>query len=1114
MKCFEILVLVLIVKSFSHSMEMSVVKEKENSQRIKDEHLHEINKLAKKDDVTDRITNMKNYLKPKRKIVLRQNTFDASNFTTLSSFDNKSKEKYYQGSVLFNLLGNKTLPMESINLNVVNNFIISNSNVSQFISGPIGKNLTTVPPKENKCSNENELVYQDKIKKMNESYQLTIEELKNQMESKINSLQKQYNLDEEKIKDFNSQIKYVKSEMQGTIKNLENKTRDELQEIERYKLKVKKLNETFLKDKDDLKFYYEKKIKELLKKIEEKSQIIEKKEENEVNLKSEIVLMRNTNKSQFINKKESSGIDPNLKTTQNNNFNNKTNIKINSKSEDMYPVNYYKPKPNIIQPIKEKLFNNTEKNLTNTLPSLPCMDINSIEFHHFLMNYEKCKNLNSLYSTIYSNLKQVLKSGEQMNCLSYDCSFEILIKFTDDYTEISLFQTKDNQHSLIMSVLVSPAVFKILINDKKLKEMGKNEMKDFLVIYLYTPLTKILRLLPNFSQYNILVVAEGDYFDQMDDIEKPKFVKSLLSLQLIDDRFILDWNNIRIINQNEKKFNEYLSIKNSNNDQKNLVSLSISDKGVNLIGSEKKSEEKNSIDNLLNPSMDSSKTSLQLNNENVYSKNIDLMGINNLESKWINSQTSQNSQNIGNNSPKRNSYAYSGNYVNYPDISNSDELNLMELPRKSQNVFNDPTVNYLESYLDQNKILEKYFSQNEIQSLRTNNIRVNTMPFLSDFRFKEKNDMSRISINHIKNPCFNKGYYDPNANVKGTGNFDQCHLYLKNNFYIKQNYTLNEVNKDDFSKSQHSNDTKILLGKNFRNFKFLFYQKDSNDTLHFIEDILYSDFVKKVQNICSSPLNDLVKETKNFNLKSVKTLCYDLSYLTVFLEKNNISNSTILSMKSHQIKTNNKIINFEWDLSKLIFSHLAEFIIFSSSTILSILLILFNSVLPKNLAMIFIKYTNEYHQNHLNYLQVEDILSYFKIKQFLFYNEDAYFLKKYGKDFSYETCDRRLLNSEISELYRDNQSFRNVVLENKTYILEMIVSLSLSILIILLVITSIVYLCFILRHLYFDLGSLRTITTFLAFILISVVLVFSYKFCRIFRSQDQNDLEKKIEDKI
>lgn len=44
------------------------------------------------------------------------------------------------------------------------------------------------------------------------------------------------------------------------------------------------------------------------------------------------------------------------------------------------------------------------------LDSLGCLVVDSLEFHHFQMNYEKCKQLNSIYTKFSSSLNVNYKS--------------------------------------------------------------------------------------------------------------------------------------------------------------------------------------------------------------------------------------------------------------------------------------------------------------------------------------------------------------------------------------------------------------------------------------------------------------------------------------------------------------------------------------------------------------------------------------------------------------------------------------------------------------------------------------------------------------------------------
>ena len=122
---------------------------------------------------------------------------------------------------------------------------------------------------------------------------------------------------------------------------------------------------------------------------------------------------------------------------------------------------------------------------------------------------------------------------------------------------------KSGKLILIKSIIIQPAIYQIKIRNENMNTMSKDLLKDLVLVYLYQPLTKILKTIPDYSHYTIIIVAEGDYYESMEYTEKSKFIKSLLYLAVIDDRFIIEWNNIRIINRNEKKLNDYLVMKDS-----------------------------------------------------------------------------------------------------------------------------------------------------------------------------------------------------------------------------------------------------------------------------------------------------------------------------------------------------------------------------------------------------------------------------------------------------------------------------------------------------------------------------------------------------------------------
>ena len=100
----------------------------------------------------------------------------------------------------------------------------------------------------------------------------------------------------------------------------------------------------------------------------------------------------------------------------------------------------------------------------------------------------------------------------------------------------------------------------------------------------------MLKSIQYFTKYEIIFVAEGEIFKCIDEDMVNKFKKFIICLQNIDDRFIVEWNNIRVFDKNEQKIKDYILLKNSKNNKYNInemVSLNLNENGVSITGDNK-----------------------------------------------------------------------------------------------------------------------------------------------------------------------------------------------------------------------------------------------------------------------------------------------------------------------------------------------------------------------------------------------------------------------------------------------------------------------------------------------------------------------------------------------
>jgi hypothetical protein len=316
---------------------------------------------------------------------------------------------------------------------------------------------------------------------------------------------------------------------------------------------------------------------------------------------------------------------------------------------------------------------------------------------------------------------------------------------------------------------------------------------------------------------------------------KRSFKRAILSLQNVDDRFRLDWNNIRYIEPNEKNINQYLMLKGQMN-KENMMTLNFDSNGISVIGSEPSTAYYTNSENLdsYNQNNDPSKTFLQVNNkgstENIYSKSYNYK-MNNVE---------KNFYDLLKNQPSFRSVPYNCHGINCENegicymgkcicnekfygrkceksiikkkkmlktpvedtVMDSHTVNIEE---KYQNILNsDPNFMKLQNYISeqienenvQNYIKEKKASKinQDISKFRFNSRSVNITSKKEKKRVEVHNTTSsndnfnKSVVNSNKpplvlNPCFNKGYYDNDLKINGAGNFDKCHNYILSLFF-------------------------------------------------------------------------------------------------------------------------------------------------------------------------------------------------------------------------------------------------------------------------------------------------------------------------------------------
>jgi hypothetical protein len=191
----------------------------------------------------------------------------------------------------------------------------------------------------------------------------------------------------------------------------------------------------------------------------------------------------------------------------------------------------------------------------------------------------------------------------------------------------------------------------------------------------------------------------------------------MLNLQNIDDRYIFEWNNIRIIGKKEQDIHNYVLLKDSLNNN-NVISVNFDSDGVSLIGSNYKTGKENQ-----DKSVSHFEINMDNNKQSVYQKDLNLMSMDNLQNTLMNKLK-----------PKRNEY-YDNNHDSItPNTNEFDTFSFRSVDDKVKS--ND----------DKNTDGIETSNTEQIQG----------------------------------NPCFNKGYFIEELKIYGKGNYTECFDYIDN----------------------------------------------------------------------------------------------------------------------------------------------------------------------------------------------------------------------------------------------------------------------------------------------------------------------------------------------
>jgi hypothetical protein len=128
-----------------------------------------------------------------------------------------------------------------------------------------------------------------------------------------------------------------------------------------------------------------------------------------------------------------------------------------------------------------------------------------------------------------------------------------------------------------------------------------------------------------------VIVNQELYFDSRNEENVSNFRRAMLNMQNIDDRYIVEWNNIRFIGKKEQDIHDFVLLKDSMNKDNNVMSLNFNGDGVSLIGSGYKTGKENQ-----DQSVNQFEINKNNNKESVYQKELNIMSMDNLQNSLIN----------------------------------------------------------------------------------------------------------------------------------------------------------------------------------------------------------------------------------------------------------------------------------------------------------------------------------------------------------------------------------------------------------------------------------------------------------------------------------------------
>jgi len=209
----------------------------------------------------------------------------------------------------------------------------------------------------------------------------------------------------------------------------------------------------------------------------------------------------------------------------------------------------------------------------------------------------------------------------------------------------------------------------------------------------------------------------------------------------------------------------------------------------------------------------------------------------------------------------------------------------------------------------------------------------------------------------------------------------------------------------------------------------------------------FENIKNKTIDICSKSIIDLTEFFKKFNLKDISNVCLDSVFFIFYLEKLGIKDSSYLIMKAHKVNLRNK------KEDKLLHLHLNSKIlmnffikdnnlylvsIFAFTLCCLILLKSFRSSIKNNLINFLNRFENFLnHENQNNDAYYKRLLEYYKVKNFLLYDENALLKDKYGKEFEPDLLSEETILDDLKYYIQHSEELNKVILESKMALAEL-----------------------------------------------------------------------------